>query len=168
MNTGTPNSRILRLGRVSEPYNCYSVTKNVQGRRKVLTSPQIADILTDSWNYLRKTEQFKILSFCIMPDHYHLLFVLLDSGSLSKVLNCTSKFTAREINRHEGNRGRFWQDGFYDRRLRNENDANEMSNYIEHNPVRQGLAEFAEEWKFSSAHETNAWLLDRDWYSQAR
>jgi putative transposase len=163
-----PKSRKLRIGRFSEPYVCYSVTKNVEGRLAVLISDPVARILMDSWDYLRKVNQIKLLAFCIMPDHYHLLFCLLGEKTLSESLESTNKFSSREINKHRGSKGRFWQDGFHDRRCRDEDDIDDMATYIEHNPVRRGLVDFAEEWPYSSANPRNEWLLDRKWYAEAR
>jgi len=163
-----PHARNLRSGRFSEPFVCYSITKNVEGRRNILASVPLAEVLLDSWNYLRKADHVKLLSFCIMPDHYHLLLCLLEEKTLSEILNSTSKFTSREINKHLGVKGRFWQDGFHDHRCRNENEVDDLSTYIEHNPVRKGLVECAEQWIFSSANPRNQWLLDRQWYAQAR
>ena len=40
--------------------------------------------------------------------------------------------------------------------------------YIEHNPVRAELVEKAEDWPYSSAHSSQARLLDRDWYAEMR
>ena len=36
--------------------------------------------------------------------------------------------------------------------------------YIENNPVRQQYVELAQQW----AHPNNEWLLDRDWYANAK
>lgn len=163
-----PQLRKLRIGRFSEPYECYSITKNVEGRLVILTSEPVAHILTDSWNYLRKANQIKLLAFCIMPDHYHPLLCLLEEKTLSEAMESTNKFTSREINKHLGKKERFWQDGFHDHRCRNENEVDDLASYIEHNPVRKGLVEFAEQWPYSSANRMNDWLLDRKWYAQAR
>ena len=122
----------------------------------------------ESWDYLRQGNHIKLLAFCIMPDHYHLLFCLLKEKSLSEVMSSTSKFTAREINKCLRSQGRFWQDGFHDHRCRNENEADDLATYMEHNPVRAELVKIASEWPYSSANPLSAWLLDRDWYAQAR
>jgi REP element-mobilizing transposase RayT len=153
---------------MSEPFTCYSITKNVKDRRKVIASDIAACILMESWDYLRKANQIKLLAFCIMPDHFHLLFCLLQEKSLSEVIGSTSKFTAREINKCLGSQGQFWQDGFHDHRSRNEIETDDLAIYIEHNPVRAGFVEIASEWPYSSTFPLNAWLLDRDWYAQAR
>lgn len=163
-----PHARNLRIGRISEPFICYSITKTVSGRNRVLASDGVAGILMESWDYLRTVNQIKLLAFCVMPDHFHLLFCLLNSKTLSEVMNSTSKFTALKINRCLGRSGRFWEDGFHDHRCRNDDETDDLSVYIEHNPVRAGFVEKAHDWPYSSACPGNAGLLDRDWYAQAQ
>src|SRR5262245_562213 len=114
MDKDRPHGSNLRVGRISETLVCYSITKTVKLRRNVLATNSVASILMDSWNYLRKTGDLKLLSFCIMPDHYHLLLVLAGDVTLSTLMERTNKFTAREINKSIGQLGQFWDDGFYD------------------------------------------------------
>src|SRR5215212_9729210 len=143
----------LRKGRVSDDFACYSITKTVEFRRPVLATDQTATVLTDSWSYLRSHNRVKIFAFCIMPDHYHLMICLMPRQHLSKVMEDSGKFTAREINKSLGRQGQFWQNGFHDLCL-----------YIEHNPVRKQLVEPPELWPYSSAFPGNKYLLDREWW----
>jgi len=164
-----PHSRFLRGGRWSDHYVCYCVTKNVEGRKRVLAAPERADIVTGSLDYLRKIYEIRLLAFCIMPDHYHALFFLLPkAGTLSAVMAKISRFTSRQINKALHRSGRFWQDGFHDHRCRNVDDMNDRLWYVENNPVRAGLVEKSEQWPYCSAHPSRASMLDRDWYSEMR
>jgi putative transposase len=158
------NSAKLRLGRVSEDFACYALTKVVEFRRPVLATPPTAKILFDSWAFLRRQDRIKVFAFCVMPDHFHLVFCLMPGEDLSKVLEDSSKFTAGQINKHLGQCGRFWQNGFHDHRCRDEDDLHDRCLYVEHNPVRKELVTMANEWPFSSAHPANQWLLDREWW----
>jgi len=92
------------------------------------------------------------MAFCVMPDHVHFAFCLLPEGDLSAVVASFSKHTASRLNRGALRSGRFWQEGFYDRRCRNAEELADASAYIEHNPVRSGFVENARDWPFSSAH----------------
>jgi len=134
----------------------------------LLSSNSIVKIIFGSWDYLRSNNEIKILAFCLMPDHYHLLLCLLEKKTLSEVMSSTNKFTGREINLLLGVRGRFWQEGFHDHRCRDENETEDLSIYMEHNPVRAELVDLAEQWPYSSAYPSNNFLLDRDWYAQAK
>jgi len=167
--THPPHSRFLRGGRWSEHYACYSVTKNVEGRRTVLANPQRANIIMGSFGYLRSNDRIRLIAFCIMPDHYHALFFLLPGGkTLSTVMEQIGKYTARLINESLRQTGRFWQDGFHDHRCRDVDDMDYYLQYIENNPVRAGLVEEARDWEYSSANPRWAKMLDRDWYNEMR
>ena len=157
-------SSTLRKGRESEDFACYSITKVVEFRRAVLAADDAANILIRSWDFLRSNQRIKVLAFCIMPDHYHLMLCLMPGNNLSKVMEEFGKFTARGLNRLLGTTGQFWQDGFHDHRCRTEHETHELCAYIEHNPVRKRLVEAAELWPYSSAFLENRYLLDRHWW----
>jgi putative transposase len=106
----------------------------------------------------------KLLAFCIMPDHFHIVMFLLPGRNLSELMKATSKFTSRELNKLLGRLGKFWQQGFHDHRCRDEREVHDLCLYTEHNPVRKGLVSAAELWPYSSAFESNKRLLDRDWW----
>ena len=168
-NADPPHARFLRGGRWSESYACYALTKRVEGRRPVLAAPEPAEIIIGSLAYLRTVNRIRLLAFCIMPDHYHAMFFLLpEAKSLSAVMEQIGRYTAGRINQSLRRTGRFWQDGFYDHRCRDEDDMNDRLWYIENNPVRAGLVEKPEQWEYSSAHRSRAGMLDRAWYAAMR
>jgi putative transposase len=154
----------LQKGRVSEDYACYFITKAVNLRLKVLASPQTSKILCDSWSFLRNKQRIKLFAFCVMPDHYHLTLCLMPGEDLSKVFEDSNKFTSHQLNKVLHGHGQFWQEGFYDRRCRDEDELYDLSLYIEQNPVRAGLVTSAELWPYSSAYPPNQSMLDRDWW----
>jgi putative transposase len=154
----------LRKGRISEDFACYAITKTVNFRRNVLAKDSTARVLLNSWQYLRIHDRFKLFAFCIMPDHFHIVFCLMPSEDLSKLMQDLCKFTSRELNTLLGGGGQFWQEGFHDHRCRHEGELHDLCLYIEHNPVRAGLVEAAELWPYSSAYPANRNMLDRDWW----
>jgi len=109
-------------------------------------------------------DRIKLFAFCIMPDHYHMTLCLMPSEDLAQLMQDSNKFTARGLNKLFQREGTFWQEGFRDRRCRNEDELHDLSLYIEHNPVRAGLVQTAEEWPCSSANPHRRHLLDREWW----
>jgi putative transposase len=166
--TRRPHAGALRAGRWSEALACYAVTKCPQGRQPVLDNPETAGLLLSSFDYLRQTDQIRLMAFCIMPDHYHLLIFLTGAISLSALMATLGRYTARRLNQILSRSGQFWQEGFYDHRCRDEDDLEDRMTYIEHNPVRAALVERAEQWPYSSAHPSQSSLLDRDWHARVR
>jgi len=57
--------------------------------------------------------------------------------------------TAREANLVLGRSGAFWQHENYDHVVRDEAELNRIVAYVLDNPVRAGLAQSCEEWKWS-------------------
>jgi putative transposase len=167
-NRSDPHGSFLRAGRWSETLACYAVTKCVARREPLLAEPAPAQLVLSSLRYLRTSGQIRLLAFCIMPDHYHMVLFLTGHKSLSDVMGSLGKYTARRLNQLLHRRGEFWEEGFYDHRCRDESDIEDRMIYIEHNPVRAGLAVQAEDWPFSSAHPPHGSLLDRDWYARVR
>jgi len=160
-----PHARRLRSGRISVPWRTYFVTKCTESRRTLLGSPAAAEIIIQSWAFVRGQGQIKLLAFVVMPDHYHVVIALLPGGSLSKVMNRVGSFTANQIRQALGVQHRIWQDdGFYDRACRDDAEVREIAEYIHHNPVRKGLVERAEDWLFSSAHPSRRVLTDWEWW----
>ena len=48
-------------------------------------------------------------------------------------------------------RGKFWQEDYWDRYVRDEEHLQKIIHYIEWNPVKAGLVKSPEQWPFSSA-----------------
>ncbi len=85
-----------------------------------------------------------------MPNHVHVL--LTPSVAASKLEQSLKGFTARQANQMLGRTGEpFWQRESYDHWARNEDECRRIARYIERNPVRAGLAERAEDYRWSSA-----------------
>ncbi|QDV72583.1 Transposase IS200 like protein [Planctomycetes bacterium K2D] len=140
------------------------VTKVFKDRQRLGSDSANAKILLGSLNHLRATDRIKLFAFCLMPDHLHVAFCLLPGEELSEVVRSFSKFTALQINRHRSKSGSVWQEGFHDRHCRDRDELVSLCEYIEHNPVRAGLADVASDWEFSSASLLGNGMLDREWW----
>ncbi|MGK5094677.1 DNA methyltransferase [Deltaproteobacteria bacterium TL4] len=101
-------------------------------------------------------QRWKLLSVVIMPDHVHLIAKPLEKEAgifwdLSVLLHSVKSFSANEVNKLEGKTGaKVWQTETYDRIIREARElANELA-YLNHNPVKAGLVEKAEQylWRY--------------------
>jgi REP element-mobilizing transposase RayT len=163
-----PHASTLRTGRWSETFGCYAITKCPRIREPALAQNAPAELILSSLDHLRKTGLIRLLAFCIMPDHYHVLMFLTSNTPLSDLIRSVGKYTARRLNQMFNRSGQFWEEGFYDHRCRSEEEIEDRMCYIEHNAVRAELVEKAEDWPYSSAHPSQARLLDRDWYAEMK
>ncbi|MBG7608099.1 MAG: transposase [Verrucomicrobia bacterium] len=95
--------------------------------------------------------QYKLLEWCVMPNHVHVLIKLLPDHSLSDIVQKWKGGSSMEINCILKRSGALWAVDYYDRFVRDEDDYFSCRNYIRMNPVKVGLCENPEDWEFSSA-----------------
>lgn len=105
-------------------------------------SPQILDF--DKSSYL------KFLSYCIMPDHYHLVVKILKAGILSKYINDLENSYTRYFNIKFDRKGPLWQNSFQAVRIESNEQLLHVVRYVNINPATSGLVEKPEDWKYSS------------------
>ena len=87
----------------------------------------------------------------IMPNHVHVLVTILAGNKLSEVLKSWKSYSASRANALLGRSGKFWQDDYFDRFIRNGDHFDRTVGYIAWNPPVAGLCERPEDWRFSHA-----------------
>lgn len=90
-----------------------------------------------------------------MPEHFHLLVSEPQIGNPSVVIQAVKiGFARRVINldgdANSGTAAHIWQRRFYDFNVWRREKRVEKIRYIHRNPVRRGLVERPEDWKWSS------------------
>ena len=74
--------------------------------------------------------------YCVMPDHIHLILCIendsngrmVSAPTVSSVIGSMKRWVSRQIGRP------IWQRSYYDHGIRNQQDYNEIWEYIENNP----------------------------------
>ncbi len=110
-----------------------------------------------------KNSLVNFISFCIMPDHYHLLIKILDGSMFSKYLGDIENSYCRYFNLKHNRKGPLWQSRFKAVKIKNEEQLLHISRYIHLNPVTAGLVGRPEEWLTSSYRDiiTNKFFLNK-------
>jgi REP element-mobilizing transposase RayT len=95
-----------------------------------------------------------------MPDHLHTLVeALSDDSALLKFVTMFKQRTAFEYRRATGKR--LWQEGYYDRVVRDYEPVFGIAAYILHNPIRAQLCTRVSDYPFlGSDRYTIAELID--------
>jgi len=93
---------------------------------------------------------FRALAYCIMPDHYHLLFSTQNSSEVSKFIGTLENSFTRFYNVRNCRKGPLWQSEFRCRRIANDEQLLHVTRYIHLNPVTAGLVSDPRYWSFSS------------------
>jgi putative transposase len=86
-------------------------------------------------------ERLAMISFVVMPNHVHALFVQNPVWLLEKLIRSWKGFTARQINKLLGRTGNFWQRDYFDRLVRDEEHFANCVRYIRRNPDKAQLPE---------------------------
>ncbi len=94
--------------------------------------------------------QVEVLAYCLMTNHIHLIAVPATSDGLHLALKPLHMRYAQRLNRQRQWSGHVWQGRFFSSPL---DDAYLWTalRYVECNPVRAGLAERAQDYRWSSA-----------------
>ena len=79
--------------------------------------------------------------YCIMPDHIHLILRMesdidgrmVSAPTVSTAIGSMKRWVSRQIGRS------IWQKSFYDHGIRNQQDYDEIGEYIENNPLKYAL-----------------------------
>ena len=122
-----------------------------------LKNPIIAELVEGSLRHF-DGGRYRLLAWCVMPNHVHAIAEMMVGFPLEDVVQNWKSYTAHEINRILGRRGRVWQPEGFDRYIRNETHFNRVVGYIEENPVNAGLVVDAKDWAWSSARLRGEWL----------
>ncbi len=105
--------------------------------------------LTWLHEYCEKFE-VEILAYCLMTNHAHLVAVPATDDGLHRVLKPLHMRYAQRVNRARGWKGHLWQGRFFSSPL-DEAYLWAAVKYVERNPVRAGMIERAEDYRWSSA-----------------
>ena len=115
-----------------------------------LRDERIATLVEDALFYF-DSKRYRLLAWCIMPNHAHVLIETFLGHPLDKVLHSWKSFTAQKANELLGRQGTFWARDYYDRYIRDDQHFAQAVVYIEQNPVKAGLVYTPIDWRFGSA-----------------
>jgi putative transposase len=95
---------------------------------------------------------WRCLTFCLLDNHYHLL-VLTPEPTLGSGMQRLNGGYAQHFNRRHRRSGHVWGNRYYSQPLQRDAHLLLALRYIALNPVRAGLCERAEEWRWGG-HRT--------------
>ena len=132
-------------------------------RLPFLKSARARDRLLTILEQTRSRYRFVVVGYVVMPEHIHLLITEPEVGNPSTVMQVLKQRTARALlprgkrkDRSQGElfgdepRRAFWQARFYDFNVWTTKKRVEKLRYMHRNPVKRGLVESPEQWRWSS------------------
>ncbi len=125
----------LRRGRYSSPHAEYFLTLCTHEKISGLTHPPLAPIIRDQWQHLEAQNHWHVRTAVIMPDHIHMLITLGENSELPSIIRLFKGRLAASLRQNEMQ----WQRGYFDHRLRPDDDQLPLFLYIYLNPYRANL-----------------------------
>ncbi len=92
--------------------------------------------------------RFELLAYCFMPDHVHMM--VQGQNDASDLIKFVRRFKQMTGYRHKRTTGEsLWQQSFFDRVLRGDDDLRIVAEYVFAIPVKAGLVEEPGEYRLS-------------------
>ena len=139
------------------------VTCSCYQRQPLLGTPRRRNLFLRVLEQTRRRYRFVILGFVVMPEHIHLLISEPDRHTPSVAMQALKLSFARRVLAEQRRRRHLqqpdlfdniphhiWQARFYDFNVWTERKRIEKLRYMHRNPVKRGLVESPEQWRWSS------------------
>jgi REP-associated tyrosine transposase len=150
------------------------ITTSCYQRRALLASPEDRDLFLETFEEVRRAYRLVVAGYVVMPEHVHLLISEPERGDPSIVMQVLKqRFTRKLLRRSDPSKraegwaaeGRdshpskiakdgaataFWQRRFYDFPVWSKDKRIEKLRYMHRNPVKRGLVEEPDQWRWSS------------------
>jgi putative transposase len=151
------------LHRTYGAHHLHFITNSCYQRRPLLGTARARDCFLSVFEQTRQQYRFVVVGYVVMPEHVHLLITEPEIGSPSSVMQVLKQRTAKALlpKRErtdprqrklfgDETRRAFWQARFYDFNVWTTKKRVEMLRYMHRNPVKRGLVESPEQWRWSS------------------
>lgn len=129
----------------------FHVLNRAVGRKRIFR--QAADFVAFERALIEASDRvpMRLLAYCVMPNHWHLVLWPRGDGELSAFMHFLSGLHAQRWHRFHGTLG---TGPLYQGRFKSfpvgEDHLIRVCRYVERNPLRAGLVNRAEEWRWSS------------------
>jgi len=142
---------MTRTARAARGGVCYHVVTRGNSRQTVFHDTNDFAVFTGLLRHARELRPLDLLSWCLMPNHLHLLLRPLGDGDLGPWMQWLMTSHVRYHQRRYATVGRIWQGRFKAFPIQQDGHFLTVLRYIERNPVRAGIVPDAMHWCWSSA-----------------
>ncbi len=124
----------------------YFLTMCVDRRRPIFVDQDVVDRIRRQILRTFIEQGLAVIAYTFMPDHVHLL---VEGASVADFRGATRLVRRRSALTCPIEFRPLWQEGYHERVLRGQDDANPFVDYILNNPVKAGLVVRAADYPFS-------------------
>lgn len=118
--------------------------------REILRSDSLRRAYLQLLQQYATVNQLRLLAYCLMPDHVHLVVVPEHKNSMAATFRQAHTRFAQYCNTELLRGGHVWQNRYHSCPVEEPEVSNVIA-YVENNPVRLGLSTHAEDFFWSSA-----------------
>ncbi len=141
---------MARTARASKGGICYHVINRGNGRATVYHSDSDYRSFINLIGKASDRLPIRVLAFCLMPNHFHLVLWPYADGDLSRWMQWLLTSHVRRYHRIRGTSGRVWQGRFKAFPIQEDRHLLTVMRYVERNPVRANIVASASDWRWSS------------------
>jgi REP element-mobilizing transposase RayT len=162
---------------IHEEYFPDFITITCYNWERLIEREKEKEIIIESLRYLTKEKKVNVHAFVLMDNHFHIIWRICKGWKRENVQRDFLKYTAQQILKNFRNekaailqkievnlkdrKYQVWQRNSLSIELRSDSVYNQKLDYIHNNPVKAGLCELEEAYKYSSA---GYYILNRnDW-----
>jgi REP-associated tyrosine transposase len=130
----------------------FFVTSRTAGGRRLFQTDRMATRFVDVLRGYTKDGKFTARDFVVMPDHVHVLLTIPGDLALETAVQLIKGSFSFRAGKELGFRGEIWQRGYSDVRITDQLSFYRHRDYIYNNPVRAGLADAPDAYRWGSAY----------------
>jgi putative transposase len=127
----------------------YHVTTRGNDQRMIFMDDRDREVFLSHFAAIVHELRWRCHTYCLMGNHYHFL-VEIDEPNLAAGMCRLNGAYARGFNRRHGRQGHLFERRYHPVLVESEPHFLECCRYVVLNPVRAGLCETPDEWKWSS------------------
>ena len=162
-------SLLITMYTISKDSPCIFLTSVTHNRIPIFATDAMKQIACDAFDEARRSGKIDILSYVIMPDHYHMIArsEKQKPSSIARYMNgisakriidylkvngfTTSLDKLKTITKRREYKHSVWQHNPDSMLITSETMLMQKVNYIHQNPVKAGLVDHPRDYRFSSA-----------------
>jgi putative transposase len=145
---------MARSPRIDIKENYYHLLNRANARLKIFFTEEdfemFEQVLEDAWEIF----QMKIIVYCVMPNHFHLVVKTQNNGELAQMMKwITQTHTSRwHLKNNTVGTGSLYQGRYKSFIIQDELYLRTIIRYVERNPLTANLVTDPLEWKYSSLY----------------
>lgn len=131
----------------------YHLTARGNNQRSIYLDDRDRERFLGLFEQVAKPLSWRCHTFCLMGNHYHFLVETPEANLAEGMFRLNGGY-ARSFNGRHGRRGHLFEKRYHSVLIERESHLLEACRYVVLNPVRAGLCDTADDWRWSSFRAT--------------